>query len=55
MIEPVLDHHMQIFKWSVDTEDIDNVLRVEALGEIEESDIIRLVMDCGFYCEELPD
>ena len=53
-VEPLFNNHPVILNWSVDTEDIDNVLRVEATQEAEERDIIYLVQACGFSCEELP-
>ena len=42
-----------IITWSIDQNDIDNVLRIETNGFISESDIIRLVCDRGYKCEEL--
>jgi len=44
-----------ITKWSVDNQDIDNVLRIEASENLRENDIINLMERCGFYCEVLPD
>ena len=55
MIKPLFDHHRLISSWSVDTEDIDNVLRIEARNGIGENDIIYLLKTCGFYCEPLED
>ena len=43
-----------IFKWSIDLEDIDNVLRVEASSELEIEHINNLIQQKGFYCEDLP-
>ena len=54
-LEPVLEEHPYVIIWSVDTEDIDNVLRVETSGSISEYDIIDLVRTHGFYCEVLSD
>ncbi|TRX60089.1 hypothetical protein FNH22_08545 [Fulvivirga sp. M361] len=54
-LEPVLEEHPYVIIWSVDTEDIDNVLRVETSGNISEYDIIDLVRTNGFYCEVLGD
>jgi hypothetical protein len=43
-----------IIKWNIDREDIDNVLRVESsLPHI--SDIMKIMVDAGFACEELLD
>ncbi len=55
LLSSVLDKHPIISNWSVDTTDVDNVLRVEARGEISETDIIELIKPRGFRCEELPD
>jgi hypothetical protein len=54
-IKPLFNNHPTIFNWSVDTEDIDNVLRIEAQDNLSENEIIHLVKTCGFYCEALPD
>ena len=43
-----------IIKWNIDREDIDNVLRVESsLPHI--SDIMKIMVEAGFACEELLD
>jgi hypothetical protein len=53
-LKPVINSHNKISAWSVDMQDIDNVLRVEAeLSSPHE--IILLVNKAGFFCEELPD
>jgi hypothetical protein len=44
----------EILRWSVDMQDIDKVLRVEAESD-NPSDIINIVQTAGFECEELPD
>lgn len=44
-----------ITNWSVDTKDIDHVLRIEASGELPEEDVIKLVKMAGFSCEVLPE
>jgi hypothetical protein len=54
-IMPVFNSHPVIRKWSVDTEDIDNVLKVEASNHLNEKEIIQMVQALGFYCEHLPD
>lgn len=55
MIKPIFNNLPTISKWSVDTEDIDNVLRIEAEDNLKEEDVKKLVLENGFYCEELPD
>lgn len=48
----VLSGHPQIAEWSIDTEDVDRVLRIVSpyLGA---SDIIHLISHAGFDCREL--
>jgi len=55
VMKPVFNNHPIISKWSIDTEDIDNVLRIEAEDNLHEDEIKRLVNENGFYCESLPD
>ncbi|GAA3605944.1 hypothetical protein Q4Q39_11475 [Flavivirga amylovorans] len=43
----------EINHWSVDMEDIDNVLRVETSGDILESNIIDLLNKVHVYCQDL--
>lgn len=43
----------KIKQWSIDLEDIDNVLRIEASRNLNKQDIIEKVTSQGFYCEEL--
>lgn len=43
----------KIYLWSVDMEDIDNVLRVETSGDIAESNIIDLLNEINVYCQDL--
>lgn len=54
-VQPIFNRHPDILKWSVDTEDIDNVLRVETQSRLREHDIIGLTRSCGFHCEILMD
>ena len=54
-LNPILNKLAFITDWSVDTEDIDNVLRIEASEDVKENDIIKLIKTSGFYCEALPD
>ncbi|MCT4582946.1 MAG: hypothetical protein N4A35_16150 [Flavobacteriales bacterium] len=53
IVQPIFNNHNDIFKWTVDLEDIDNVLRVEHHKNLSEDDIIQLVKVCGFYGEPL--
>lgn len=43
----------QIKKWSVDQEDVDKVLRIEATKNLVESTIIHLLSMNGLVCQEL--
>lgn len=42
-------------KWTVDTDDIDKVLRIEASGHLNEQEVQNLLTSLGFLCEDLPD
>lgn len=53
IVKPLLNHHPSIIKWSVDMEDVDNVLRVEAEKNLNLNDIIDEVNSKGLCCEEL--
>ncbi len=52
-VSPIFNNNTMISKWTVDNEDIDNVLRIEAHNSLNEQDVIRLISSQGFYCEEL--
>ena len=54
-VKPIFNNNPDITNWSVDVEDIDNVLRIEAENELNDEDIINLLQICGFYAEPLPD
>jgi cell fate (sporulation/competence/biofilm development) regulator YmcA (YheA/YmcA/DUF963 family) len=51
-IKNLLGGHPLIDEWSVDTEDVDRVLRVVS-RELSASSIIELVTSGGFDCHEL--
>lgn len=55
VIQPVLNRHPVIHDWSIDSKDIDNVLRIEASGNLNENDVINLIRPYGLYCEVLTD
>lgn len=52
-IAPILDLHPLIQSWTVDSEDIDNVLRIEAEHNLEEKHIIPLLHQYGVQSEAL--
>ncbi|WP_024771443.1 hypothetical protein [Aquimarina macrocephali] len=54
-LKPVLNNHSDIIKWSIDLEDIDNVLRIEATTNLSEVDVIDLVQIQGFFIKTLSD
>jgi hypothetical protein len=51
---PLFNSHPFISEWSVDTEDLDNVLRIVS-NKLLEKDVIQLMQCKGFKCEALPD
>ena len=53
-IEPVLNKIPEVLEWNVDREDIDKVLRVET-AKLSPLDLIDILKDAGYFCEELPD
>jgi hypothetical protein len=53
-IEPLMNAQPGIMCWNVDREDIDHVLRIETM-HLHPQDIIRLMNQAGYFCEELPD
>ncbi|AUP81394.1 hypothetical protein [Flavivirga eckloniae] len=42
-----------INRWTVDMEDIDKVLRIEAHSEVIEANIIDLLQEINVYCQNL--
>lgn len=54
-INSLFAYSPNIFEWSIDMEDIDNVLRIEADDRSSEREIIEMVSTCGLQCEALPD
>jgi len=54
-IRSLFNDHSNIINWSIDLEDVDKVLRVEAIESLNENDISKLIGLNGFSCEPLPD
>ncbi len=52
-IRRFIDGEPGIIKWNVDLQDIDKVLRIEALDM--HPSLIQKLDEAGYYCEELPD
>ncbi|MBC3846795.1 hypothetical protein H8K90_10425 [Winogradskyella echinorum] len=53
MLQLLFSSNRSIINWSVDLEDIDNVLRIEASKNLSENEIITQLNLIGFSCEEL--
>jgi hypothetical protein len=53
-VSSVLDGHPMIEQWSLDLNDVDFVLRVISCS-LKQCDVIALVANCGYACEELGD
>lgn len=54
-VHKLFNNDQNIIDFSVDIEDIDNVLRIETTDIINESDIVDRVKNKGFNCVELAD
>ena len=52
-VKTVLNNHADILKWTIDLDDIDNVLRIEANDDLTEEGVVRLVKPEGFFIEPL--
>ena len=52
-VQRVLDRHPSIHAWSVDTQDVDKVLRIEAALPLSEQNVVNLITAEGFECEAL--
>jgi len=52
-LNSVFDNHRSIKRWSVDTEDRHNVLRIEAEVGFQISDAVELIQSKGFIGNEL--
>jgi hypothetical protein len=53
-IGQILKEDRRIRNWNIDQNDIDNVLRIES-SEMTPADVIELVENLGYRCEELED
>ncbi len=51
---PVLHKLAGVCRWNVDLMDIDKVLRIET-EELQAQEIIDVLTEAGYFCEELPD
>ena len=53
-IASVLMEEPRINRWTIDNEAIDNVLRIES-NQLDPTDVILLIKQSGYCCEELAD
>jgi hypothetical protein len=51
---PLLKTIQGILKWNIDTEDVDNILRVEAVS-VAPDKVETTLQRAGYYCKELAD
>jgi hypothetical protein len=51
---PLLKTIQGILKWNIDTEDVDRILRVEAVS-VAPQRIEMALQSAGYYCKELED
>lgn len=54
-LKPLFNNHSTIANWYIDLEDKDKVLKIEALDNLQEREVIELVREQGFSCEVLND
>lgn len=54
-LQSMLNSFSVITRWSVDMEDIDKVLKIEAKDQANELELIQAIREKGFFCEDLPD
>ena len=52
-IQPLFNLHPSIQNWNVDTDDIDNILRIQSYQNISEKDVMQLLKQYGIYSEIL--
>ncbi len=50
LLKPVFDELHSVIEWSVDTQDVDKVLRIETKGSMTERKIIDLMSTIGVAC-----
>jgi len=55
VVESLFNNHPNIIKWSIDIEDIDNVLKIKVSQYSNDNDIINLIKAQGFNCNDLDD
>jgi len=53
VVNALLNDYPEIKRWSVDQEDVDRVLRIEARESLSKSAIAKVLNSKGLICEEL--
>jgi len=53
-VAKLLNDEDEILRWNIDLQDIDRVLRIEAIN-VGKHKIISIIENAGFFCEELAD
>ena len=51
-VAKLLDAENDILRWNIDRQDVDHVLRVEAVN-MGTREIISIIQEAGHFCEEL--
>ena len=51
-VSKLLDAENDILRWNIDRQDVDHVLRVEAVN-MGTREIISIIQEAGHFCEEL--
>jgi hypothetical protein len=54
-LDPLFRALPGVIRWSVDTEDVDKVLRIEDRGDLTEDRVIGLISSWGYQASRLPD
>ncbi|WP_420387450.1 hypothetical protein [Roseivirga sp.] len=54
-VNALLAYNPNVMGWSVDLEDRDKVLRIEAEDQVQESDVMDIVNSWGLECVALED
>ncbi len=47
-----LNMHPDIYKWNVDLQDCDNILRIVS-KDIKPKEVENILLNAGYFCEEL--
>ena len=53
-LNSIFNQDENIRRWTIDTEDVDNVLKIEVENSISEIELIEGIKQKGYECEVLP-